>query len=162
MAIANAGLAGLQSHVSDNKAIAGCTLIFYFLALFAFPIGLFLVPFMYASEIAPLQIRSQVAGLASAANWIFNFLIAEVTPVAFDSISWKYYLVYVCTNSLTVVVLYLFAPETKGRTLEDIDVIFLEASNPFAAVKVAKKIMPGYAEEHDISVPAKGQTEHNE
>ena len=88
MVVANAGLAGLQSH-SDNRTVAGCSLIFYFLALAAFPIGLFLIPFMYASEIAPLKIRSRVTAMSSASNWLFNFLIAEITPVAFDNVGWK-------------------------------------------------------------------------
>ena len=92
MAIANAGLAGLQSHKDDATA-AGCSLIFYFLALAAFPIGLFLIPFMYSAEIAPLRVRAQTTAMSSGLNWLFNFLVAEVTPVAFDSIGWKYYLV---------------------------------------------------------------------
>jgi MFS family permease len=92
MAIANAGLAGLQSH-KDNATAAGCSLIFYFLALAAFPIGLFLIPFMYSAEIAPLRIRAQTTAISSGMNWLMNFLVAEVTPVAFDSIGWKYYLV---------------------------------------------------------------------
>jgi hypothetical protein len=92
MAIANAGLAGLQSH-KDNATAAGCSLIFYFLALAAFPIGLFLIPFMYSAEIAPLRVRSQITAMSGGFNWLFNFLVAEVTPVAFDSIGWKYYLV---------------------------------------------------------------------
>jgi len=92
MAIANAGLAGLQSH-KDNSTAAGCSLIFYFLALAAFPIGLFLIPFMYSAEIAPLRVRAQTTAISSGMNWLFNFLVAEVTPVAFDSIGWKYYLV---------------------------------------------------------------------
>lgn len=113
MAIANAGLAGLQSH-KDNTTAAGCSLIFYFLALAAFPIGLFLIPFMYSAEIAPLRVRSQITAMSGELkwgdlhhewvnvwliqliggfNWLFNFLVAEVTPVAFDSIGWKYYLV---------------------------------------------------------------------
>jgi len=73
MIVANAGLAGLQSH-KENTVAAGCSLIFYFLALAAFPIGLFLIPFMYASEIAPLRVRAQVTAMSSAMNWMFNFL----------------------------------------------------------------------------------------
>lgn len=72
MIIANAGLAGLQSY-PDNQVAAGCSLIFYLLALAAFPIGLFLIPFMYSSEIAPLRIRSQTTAMSSAMNWMFNF-----------------------------------------------------------------------------------------
>lgn len=76
--------------------------------------------------------------------------MAEVTPVAFDNISWKYYLVYVCTNSLSFAVFYFFAPETKGRTLEDIDAIFLASRNALQPVKVAKDMPPGIAEEMDL------------
>ncbi|KAF2724066.1 hexose transporter [Polychaeton citri CBS 116435] len=162
MAVANSGLAGLQSHAAGNPTIAGCSLIFYFIALAAFPIGLFLIPFMYASEIAPLRIRSQVAAMASASNWLFNFLIAEVTPIAFSNIGWKYYLVFVCTNTLSFTVFYFFAPETKGRTLEDIDAIFLESSNALEVVKVAKTLPAGIAEEYDLATKPLSQVEFNE
>ena len=161
MVIANAGLAGLQSH-AENKTAAGCSLIFYFLALAAFPIGLFLIPFMYASEIAPLKIRSRITAMSSGMNWLFNFLIAEITPIAFNNIGWKYYLVFVCTNSLSVVFFYLFAPETKGRTLEDIDAIFLNSANPRQPVKTAKRMPPGIAEEYDLSTKANTETNHDE
>ncbi|EME42495.1 hypothetical protein DOTSEDRAFT_73361 [Dothistroma septosporum NZE10] len=150
MCIANAGLTGLQSH-ADNPTAAGCSLIFYFLALAAFPIGLFLIPFMYSSEIAPLRIRSKVTAMSGFSNWMFNFLVAEVTPVAFDSISWKYYLVYVCTNLLSVVTFYLFLPETKNRTLEDIDAFFVGSRNALQPVKVAKTMPEGAAGEWDLS-----------
>lgn len=111
MVVSNAGLAGLESHLGSTTT-AGCSLIFYFLALATFPICLFLIPFMYASEIAPLAIRSRVTAMSAASNWLFNFLVAEVSPIAFTNIGWKYYLVYVCTNSLSVVVFYFFAPES--------------------------------------------------
>jgi hypothetical protein len=52
-----------------------------------------LIPFMYSAEIAPLRIRAQTTAISSGMNWLMNFLVAEVTPVAFDSIGWKYYLV---------------------------------------------------------------------
>lgn len=167
MCIANAGLAGLQAH-TDNKTAAGCSLIFYFLALAAFPIGLFLIPFMYSSEIAPLRIRAQVTAMSGCSNWLFNYLVAEVTPIAFNSISWKYYLVYVCTNLLSVTTFYLFLPETKNRTLEDIDAVssysfrskcvnanevlqfFLKATNPLQPPKIAKTLPEGAAENTDL------------
>ena len=71
---------------------------------------------------------------------MFNFLIAEITPIAFTNISWKYYLVYVCTNSLAFSFYYLFVPETKGRSLEDIDSFFIGSKNIFQPVRTAKNI----------------------
>jgi len=114
---------------------------------------------LYASEIAPLRVRAQVTALSSCSNWMFNFLVAEVTPVAFASIQWRYYLVYVCTNSLSVAMFYLFAPETKGRTLEYIDAIFLTSKNALEPVRAAKRIAPGFAEEVDLGEKAGYQAE---
>lgn len=64
MAIANAGLTGLQS-MPNNEAAAAASLLFYFIALAAFPIGLFLIPFLYAAEISPLPIRAEVAAMSA-------------------------------------------------------------------------------------------------
>lgn len=161
MCIANAGLAGLQSHASNSTA-AGCSLIFYFMALAAFPIGLFLIPFLYSSEIAPLRIRTKVTAMSGCSNWLFNFLVAEITPTAFKSIGWKYYLVYVCTNLCTLTFVYLLLPETRDRTLEDIDAFFLGSKNFLQPVKLAKTMPPGVAEEFNLAAkekvdPTKGE-----
>ncbi|KAL1876057.1 hypothetical protein Plec18167_005318 [Paecilomyces lecythidis] len=136
MAISHACLAGLSSNIS-NKSVASASLLFYFLAFFCFPIGLFLVPFMYAAEIAPLQTRAKVTAMSAAANWLFNFLIAEVTPVGFDNIGWKYYLIYASISVVGSIIFYFFYPETKGRSLEEIDDIFLQSTGVFDPVRIA-------------------------
>lgn len=140
MAVSHAGLAALTKYSDVNKTAAGMTLLFDFTANFFFPIGLFLVPFMYSAEIAPLRIRAKVTALSTSTNWIFNFLLAEVTPLGFDNIGWKYYLCYMCTSTLAFVVFYLFCPETKGRGLEDIDQYFLKSKNAFETVGIAKSL----------------------
>lgn len=98
---------------------------------------------MYVSEIALLQIRAQMTAMSSSANWIFNFLVAEMTPVAFANISRKYYTVYICTNSLTVLVVYLIVPETKDMNLEDIDACFMGSTNALQPVELAKTMRAG-------------------
>ncbi|PCG99853.1 Major facilitator superfamily domain, general substrate transporter [Penicillium occitanis (nom. inval.)] len=140
MAISQACLAGLTSVISTNKSAASASLLFYFLAFTFFPIGLFLVPFMYAAEISPLNTRGQVTAMSASANWLFNFLIAEVTPTGFDNIGWKYYIIYFCINAAGFVTFYLFYPETKGRSLEEIDEIFIRSKSPFDTVRVAKEL----------------------
>jgi hypothetical protein len=59
--------------------------------------------------------------------------------------------VYVCTNSLSVVVFYLFAPETKGKTLEDIDAVFLASHNALQPPRIAKNMPIGVAEAVNVS-----------
>ncbi|KAI9928875.1 hypothetical protein ASPWEDRAFT_36692 [Aspergillus wentii DTO 134E9] len=139
MCIVQAALTGLMS--TSNKDAAKASIFFYFAAMTFFPIGLLLIPFMYAAEIAPLSIRHKVTAIGACANWLFNFLVAEVTPHAIASIKYRYYIVYACINAFSVVVIYLFCPETKGRTLEEVDDFFIQSKSVFDTVKV-EKTMP--------------------
>jgi MFS family permease len=70
MAVSQAGLAALTKYASGNKSVAGATLLFDFMTLAFFPIGLFLIPFMYAAEISPLKIRHKVTAMSAATNWL--------------------------------------------------------------------------------------------
>jgi hypothetical protein len=73
-------------------------------------------------------------------QWLFNFMIAEVTPVGFATIGYKYYIIYAAINAFSVAVFYFFYPETKGRTLEEVDEIFIQSKTMFDPVKVARKL----------------------
>lgn len=140
MCVAQSALSGLMSDLKDKSA-GEAAIFFYFVAMFFFPIGLFLLPFMYAAEISPLSIRHKITAVSACTNWLFNFLVAEVSPHAIDNIGYKYYIVYACINIFTFVVVYLFFPETRGRTLEEIDDIFIQSSHIFDSVRV-EKLMP--------------------
>lgn len=142
MCISQFCLAGLSSDLT-NKSVGSASVFFFFFALFFFPIGYFMVPFMYAAEIAPLRTRAAVAGMATATNWLFSFAVAEITPVAFASIGWKYYLVYGCIDAVAIVCIFLFYPETKGRTLEDLDEIFVQSKSIFDTVQIAREMPVG-------------------
>lgn len=139
MAISQACLAGLSSDLT-NKSAAGAAFFFYFAALFFFPIGLFLIPFMYAAEISPLRIRSKVTAMSASSNWLFNFLLAEVTPVGFANVGFRYYIVYAAISAFAAIVFGLFYPETKGRSLEEIDEIFLHSRSIWDPVRVAREL----------------------
>lgn len=49
---------------------------------------------LYPAEIVPLRIRAPSNGLSTSANWIFNFMVVMVTPVAFSSIKYKTYVIF--------------------------------------------------------------------
>jgi hypothetical protein len=85
--------------------------------------------------------RAQATAMTSAAAWISNFMIAQVTPVAFASIGWRFYLVFaVCGFSSASLSTYralaradgaadalffwAFLPETRGLPLEEVDAYF--------------------------------------
>jgi hypothetical protein len=41
-----------------------------------------------------------------------------------DSIRWKFYLVLICPSFIFIIFLFIYLPETKGRTLEEIGTVF--------------------------------------
>jgi hypothetical protein len=66
-----------------------------------------------------------------------------VTPVAIDTIGWKYYLVFLIISALILPVVYFGYPETMGRSLEELEVMFTEGKSIPAIVRLSKEPMNG-------------------
>jgi MFS family permease len=82
------------------------------------------LPWLYPAEINPLRTRAKANALSTTSNWIWNFFIVMITPVLIASISWGTYLFFAVLNATFIPILYFFYPETAGRSLEEIDLIF--------------------------------------
>ncbi|TIA63838.1 hypothetical protein D6C77_01816 [Aureobasidium pullulans] len=61
-----------------------------------------------------------------------------ITPVAINNIGYQYYIVYACIGSCIPVTVYFLYPETKGRSLEELDTIFRDSPSVLGTVKYAK------------------------
>ncbi|ODQ82679.1 hypothetical protein BABINDRAFT_29657 [Babjeviella inositovora NRRL Y-12698] len=90
------------------------------------------LPWLYPPEILPLSIRSKGTSLSTASNWIFNWLVGEMTPILQESIRWKMYLIPAASCFLSLGVVYVMFPETKGLQLEDMDSAFDDSSSIFS------------------------------
>lgn len=83
---------------------------------------------VYPTEINSLTMRTKGAALGAATNWILNFMVVEVTPIGIQNLGWRFYIIWIVLNAVIIPTVYLFYPETAGRSLEDIDEYF--RSNP--------------------------------
>jgi hypothetical protein len=72
------------------------------------------------------------------ANKASLFMNQFVNPIAMDALGWKYYCVYIGWLLVEIITVYLFFPETKGFSLEDISEIF-EGDNAASAKRVLEK-----------------------
>ncbi|KAJ5560369.1 hypothetical protein N7513_002768 [Penicillium frequentans] len=141
MCICMAVLAGTTSPgAADSTAALVVAVIALFCFQFIFTTGYSGLTFLYAAEMAPLQVRAAVSAVSTATVWVFNFLLAEVTPIGFSTIGNKYYIVFAVVNAAIVPSVYFFFPETKGRTLEEIDEIFAQSKSIFDPPRVARRM----------------------
>lgn len=73
-------------------------------------------------EIFPLAIRGRASGLASSFNWIGSFLVGLLFPVMITSMSQEMvFAIFGIICILGVLFVHFFVPETRGRTLEEIE-----------------------------------------
>lgn len=140
MSVCMACLAGTTSAPSNGHALTAAV-AFLFLCNMMFPIGFLGLTFLYATEVAPLHLRAAISGIATATAWLFNFLVTEITPVGFSTISYRYYIIYAIINASMVPVIYFCFPETNGRTLEEMDDIFSQSLTIFDPPRLAS-ILP--------------------
>ncbi|EED17669.1 MFS sugar transporter, putative [Talaromyces stipitatus ATCC 10500] len=118
-------MAILAGTVHDGGKAAGIVaIIMLFLFNFFFAVGLLAIPWLLPAEYAPLAIRTRAASLATASNWIFTFLVVEITPVSINSIGYKTYVYFCIFNFCFLPLIYFFYPETRNLSLEDIDTLF--------------------------------------
>jgi hypothetical protein len=118
-------MAILAGTVADGSKSAGIVaIVMLFLFNFFFAVGLLAIPWLLPAEYAPLAIRTRAAALATASNWIFTFLVVEITPVSINSIGWKTYVYFGVFNAFFLPLIYFYYPETRGLSLEHIDKLF--------------------------------------
>jgi len=77
---------------NHGSSIAATVFIFLFNTVFA--VGWLGIGWLYPAEIVPLRIRGSANALSCASNWLFNFVVALITPIALASIGYRTYIIF--------------------------------------------------------------------
>jgi MFS family permease len=92
------------------------------LSVGAFAIGLGPIFWLLITEIYPLRVRGLAMGVATTANWAANLVVSltflSLTEAPGPSVT---FWVYGLFTVVAVIFSYKLVPETKGRTLEEIE-----------------------------------------
>ncbi|KAK9326578.1 general substrate transporter [Lipomyces starkeyi] len=111
-----------DTSIAHVSGIAAAAMLFVFEG--AFTIGFQATVWVYPSEILPLRLRQRGSAISTAANWICNYIIVQITLPAVTNIGWKTYIIFAVLNALWLPVIFFLFPETKGLQLEDVDRLF--------------------------------------
>lgn len=111
-----AAAGGIQSTKKDHaSSVAMITMIYVFQSVYSF--GWTPLQALYPVEVLSFEMRAK--GMAFSGLFVnFGTLVNQFGfPVALDNIKWKTYLVFLIWCLVQAGLAYLFAPETKNRTV---------------------------------------------
>ncbi|KAK1146762.1 hypothetical protein N8T08_002523 [Aspergillus melleus] len=99
-------------------------------SLFYTPTGI--ISWVYPAEIFPVEVRALGNSLTTFTNWTVNLVFAQFSPNALDTVGFKYFYLFFALNLIALVCYHFFYPETKSRSLEQMDELFGDQLVPHA------------------------------
>ena len=81
-------------------------------------------PWVYVTEVLPTYLRPKGTNIMQLAGTCASIFNGYANPVAIVAIEWKYYIIYCCVLAVELALVYFWFPETKGRSLEEVALIF--------------------------------------
>lgn len=124
--VAGVGVTAGQAEAHNAGAVRAmiafiCIYIFFFAATWG-PVG-----WVILGECFPLPIRSRGVGISTASNWLWNCVIAVITPYMVGKgpgsadLGPRVFFIWGSLCIMALVFAYFLVPEMKGLTLEQID-----------------------------------------
>ncbi|KAJ5779135.1 hypothetical protein N7457_006855 [Penicillium paradoxum] len=140
----------ITNSFKDNEKASIVSAVFIFLFNSFYPIGFLGGNFLYCTEVAPMRLRVAMSAVSTANHWLWNFVVVMITPVALDTIGYKYYIVYAVISGCIPISVYFFYPETMNRNLEALNHVFRDAPTAWDIVSMARHLPQGEAAEVDL------------
>ncbi|MFT4683427.1 MAG: SP family xylose:H+ symportor-like MFS transporter [Urechidicola sp.] len=129
----NINAAGLPA-LSSSEGVFSLIGVLIFIASFAMSMGP--VVWVILSEIFPNRIRSVAMSIAVAVQWLANYFVSQTFPVIVESDAnklqldggtWNNALPYFIFSTFIIIIIlfvWKYIPETKGKTLEEMETLF--------------------------------------
>jgi SP family xylose:H+ symportor-like MFS transporter len=117
MAVGMLGVSGL----AYANIIGIGTLVFIIIYTASFMMSWGPICWVLISEIFPNKIRGQAVAVAVAAQWAANYFISSTYPMMMEFSGGFTYGFYGLMSILSAIFVWKFVPETKGKTLEQME-----------------------------------------
>jgi sugar porter (SP) family MFS transporter len=119
----------LAQRMRDPSAVGGSMLAFILVYIACFGLSVGPVTWVILSEIYPTAIRGRALGLATCFLWVADYGVTQTFPIMDAKGSWFVktfnhafpFYVYAAFCGVLVGVVWRSVPETKGRSLEEIE-----------------------------------------
>ncbi|KAI3460328.1 hypothetical protein Pfo_016991 [Paulownia fortunei] len=92
--------------------------------IISFSLGMGPIPWLIMSEILPIKIKGLAGSVATLFNWSISWVITMTAPLLLAWSSGGTFILYTVMCIFTVAFVAIWVPETKGKTLEEIQFSF--------------------------------------
>ncbi|KAF2724480.1 aflYb/ hxtA/ putative hexose transporter [Polychaeton citri CBS 116435] len=107
-------------NIGSGKAVVAMLFLFFGFYDIAFtPLS-----FAYPVEILPYKLRARGLSVTLSTVFAAGFFNQYVNPIALEKLAWRFYFVYIACLVVFLFIIWFLFPETKGRSLEEIAVVF--------------------------------------
>ncbi|PCH34606.1 general substrate transporter [Wolfiporia cocos MD-104 SS10] len=116
--------AGTAQNPQDNPGIGKLMIVSACLFILGYAMTWAPGVWILVGETFPTRTRAKQAALATASNWLWNFLLAFFTPFIVKAIHFRYGFVFAACNLTGAVVVYFFLYESSDLSLESVDMMY--------------------------------------
>ncbi|XP_015755068.1 PREDICTED: solute carrier family 2, facilitated glucose transporter member 8-like [Acropora digitifera] len=129
-------LVGSISHSVQASKISWLSILCLVLFNLAYAVAWGPIPWLVMSEIFPLKARGPASSLATLSNWLLAFVITKtynslVSGLTIQGTFWF----YSGFSLLGFVFVFFVVPETKGKTLEEIEAMFHTGKHAYLRIE---------------------------
>lgn len=124
-----AGLVGKYSSDWKANSSAGWACVaMAFIYMLTYGVSYSPLAWALPSEVFSNATRAKGVALSTATVWLCNFIIGVAVPPMLESAGFGTYIFFAAFCGMAIVWAYFLVPETKGKTLEEMDEVFGDTS----------------------------------
>ncbi|XP_011149996.1 facilitated trehalose transporter Tret1 isoform X2 [Harpegnathos saltator] len=103
-------------------------------------LGFLVIPWIMIGEVYPVQVRGIIGGLTTMTAHSFVFMVVKTYPFLASSLTRHgTFILYGCISLLGTIYFYICLPETKGRTLQEIEDYFSGRGDTLTTGRISNK-----------------------
>lgn len=103
--------------IFDNPAASQACLAMIFIFGSVYSVGITPLQALYPVEVLSFEMRAKGMAFSNLAVNAAGLLNQFAWPVSMEKIAWKTYIIFTIWDAVQTAVIYVFIPETKGRTV---------------------------------------------
>ncbi|MCJ1299531.1 hypothetical protein MMC08_002323 [Hypocenomyce scalaris] len=117
-------IGSFSSDWAAHRAGGWVAVVFVWIYAFNFGYSWGPVAWIVVSEVFPLSMRAKGISIGGSSNWLNNFAVAISTSDFIAASNFGTFIFFGIITTIGAAWVYFFVPETKGRTLEEMDELF--------------------------------------